>query len=500
MGVLLSWELNLSRRYLSLRPLAELTVFERQRILAEAWLEQQASDWLQSWQGELGEQSRDLLALGQELKPEPMADLLEPALERVLRDPEDWPAQLVLLISRRVFQGLEGRLQTQPFAHAEALLAYAQQTLLRRVLPPVENTDLSILVPTYNRLGMLQRLIRSIQAQTDSRWQLWIADDASNDGTEAYLQALSRQDERIHYLRKEQNTGFYDTLSLLYERAETELVMNVSDDDLLMPNCVADTRRCFERFPWIALGGGGYYLLNQQGTKLQAKQYGPYYVDTTPVNMQRELQRCGIINPVFGGGMLLRKSVLQAISADDPNTFGQRRYSCWDWWVVMRLLSRYEVAYAPSIVAVYTNRMDASQMTFNQDWGRPFAGLLQQLIQDYWAYFGAHTYPESILRYFQTTVLEPNLVQSFRACLNQHRQASELDDFVAKQRSGWEIYRWLMQEVLPQASQEASACQLNEITVAGLSGGEIEGLRENQGPPVLQALIRELLREAQTES
>ena len=43
-------------------------------------------------------------------------------------------------------------------------------------------TLVSVVVPTYNRLSLLQQTVASVQAQTHRHFELVIVDDGSNDG------------------------------------------------------------------------------------------------------------------------------------------------------------------------------------------------------------------------------------------------------------------------------------------------------------------------------
>lgn len=64
---------------------------------------------------------------------------------------------------------------------------------------------ISIVVPTYNRLGLLQDAVASVAAQTFSDWELIIVDDGSDDGTEAWGRTMT--DPRISVLHLEHRGG-----------------------------------------------------------------------------------------------------------------------------------------------------------------------------------------------------------------------------------------------------------------------------------------------------
>ncbi len=70
----------------------------------------------------------------------------------------------------------------------------------------LQNAELvSVILPTYNRLGTLERSVNSVLNQTYTNLELLIIDDGSDDGTEAYIRGIG--DERIRYYRNEHNMG-----------------------------------------------------------------------------------------------------------------------------------------------------------------------------------------------------------------------------------------------------------------------------------------------------
>jgi len=62
-------------------------------------------------------------------------------------------------------------------------------------------SKISVLIPTYNRQGMIREAIRSIQEQTHQDFEIIIVDDGSTDGTEKSIRGLS--DSRIIYSKVE---------------------------------------------------------------------------------------------------------------------------------------------------------------------------------------------------------------------------------------------------------------------------------------------------------
>ena len=63
----------------------------------------------------------------------------------------------------------------------------------------------SVVLPTYNRAGLLTRAIESVLQQTYSNFELIVVDDCSTDCTEYVVKEF--QDSRIRYIRHEKNRG-----------------------------------------------------------------------------------------------------------------------------------------------------------------------------------------------------------------------------------------------------------------------------------------------------
>ena len=68
---------------------------------------------------------------------------------------------------------------------------------------------ISVFIPTHARYrnGFLEKAIDSILAQTYTRFELFVVDDGSVDGTQKYLQKLSQRDNRVKHIRFDRNIG-----------------------------------------------------------------------------------------------------------------------------------------------------------------------------------------------------------------------------------------------------------------------------------------------------
>lgn len=93
--------------------------------------------------------------------------------------------------------------------------------------------EISVLLPTFNRSGMLVVALDSVLAQRDVDFEIIVSDNCSTDGTESVVEKYLC-DSRVRYFRNESNIGMVPNWRrALYEHASSELFIIVSDDDCL---------------------------------------------------------------------------------------------------------------------------------------------------------------------------------------------------------------------------------------------------------------------------
>ena len=101
----------------------------------------------------------------------------------------------------------------------------------------------SVIVPTYNRVGYLEEAISSILSQDYRDLELVVADNASTDGTEDICRKYAAQDSRIRYIRLLRNVGATPNHNYVFTQCRGELFKWASHDDLYARDLL---RRCIE--------------------------------------------------------------------------------------------------------------------------------------------------------------------------------------------------------------------------------------------------------------
>ena len=97
----------------------------------------------------------------------------------------------------------------------------------------------TVVVPTYNRVNLLKRLIPSLFAQTYSEIEIIVVNNGCTDDTANYLSELQKTDARVRVYEFEINTG---SPMACYNKgidvALGDFVCFIYDDDTLLPDAI----------------------------------------------------------------------------------------------------------------------------------------------------------------------------------------------------------------------------------------------------------------------
>ena len=99
----------------------------------------------------------------------------------------------------------------------------------------------TVLIPTYNRAGLLRRALDSVLAQTFRDYEIVVVDDGSTDETAAVLAGFEN-DGRVRSIRQE-NQGQSIARNLGIRHASGEYVAFLDSDDIWFPWALATMER-----------------------------------------------------------------------------------------------------------------------------------------------------------------------------------------------------------------------------------------------------------------
>ena len=105
---------------------------------------------------------------------------------------------------------------------------------------------IDILMCTYNGMPYIEEQMQSILLQTYTKWQLYVSDDGSNDGTWELLQNYEKQYPGKIYIEKNQSAhgakeNFWGLIHRAFQVSKADYVMFCDQDDVWMPDKVERT-------------------------------------------------------------------------------------------------------------------------------------------------------------------------------------------------------------------------------------------------------------------
>jgi glycosyltransferase involved in cell wall biosynthesis len=228
----------------------------------------------------------------------------------------------------------------------------------------------SVVVPNYNYCRYLAARLESIERQTVSPYEIIVLDDASTDGSSAWLSDhLDLICPTAELVKNERNSGstFAQWLAGV-QRARGDYVWIAEADDLAEPEFLAETLRGFDK-PGVVLS---YCQSKQMGPdgEILCDDYLEYVRDISPTKWRQEYTNEGLDEivtalsvkntiPNVSGVVFKRDILLDALERLLPNLKTFRVAG--DWIVYIEMLRRGRIAFSPK--ALNLHRRHASSVT-----------------------------------------------------------------------------------------------------------------------------------------
>jgi glycosyltransferase involved in cell wall biosynthesis len=136
----------------------------------------------------------------------------------------------------------------------------------------------SIIIPTYNRVGLLQAALDSVAAQTFGDYEIVVVDDGSSDNTRQYV---SSRPEPIQY-HWQPNQGVAEARNHGLRVVHSEFVAFLDSDDLWKPRFLETAVGLLRRDPSLALVYSRFVSMDERGRVLPSHNKQPFSGDVTP--------------------------------------------------------------------------------------------------------------------------------------------------------------------------------------------------------------------------
>lgn len=127
----------------------------------------------------------------------------------------------------------------------------------------------SIGMPVYNGEEYLEEALDSLLAQTYEDFELVISDNASTDRTEEICRAYAERDNRIRYIRNEENLGGAPNFNRVVHLARGEYFHWAAHDDVVEPEFLEACLKVLEREPNVVLAYARTVAIDEEGRPLK---------------------------------------------------------------------------------------------------------------------------------------------------------------------------------------------------------------------------------------
>jgi glycosyltransferase involved in cell wall biosynthesis len=180
----------------------------------------------------------------------------------------------------------------------------------------------SIIVPTYNRAGLLEQAIESALQQTRIPDEVIVVDDGSTDNTQEVLRRFGSPVVAIY----QSNARLSAARNHGMRVARGDVFLYLDSDGLLLPNCVERTLQFLEEHPDVDVVYSDCYFVDKDGNRLGLfSQIEPG--DRPEGMVLGEIgYRWFVINP---SSTAVRRSALRDIEFDDDLSCTAEDFEFW---------------------------------------------------------------------------------------------------------------------------------------------------------------------------
>ncbi|HED39319.1 MAG TPA: glycosyltransferase [Chromatiales bacterium] len=127
-----------------------------------------------------------------------------------------------------------------------------------------------VIIPTFNRLGMLKEAIASVLNQSFLEYRVIVVDAASTDGTIDYLNSL--RDEKLQIIQCEDNRGMAGNWNRAIALSRAQYVMLFHDDDIMHKDFLSQQYRMFQKYRDMVFCHSSARLINDRGDRVGSKE------------------------------------------------------------------------------------------------------------------------------------------------------------------------------------------------------------------------------------
>lgn len=132
-----------------------------------------------------------------------------------------------------------------------------------------EREGFSVIMPTYNQAAFIRRAILSLEKQSFKKWELIIINDGSTDNTEECIHDIILNNEKIKYIKNEDNKGIGYAINQGLEIAKHRIISYLPSDDFYYKNHLATIKSLYDQSDEVTLVFSGMNYANKDSLNTQ---------------------------------------------------------------------------------------------------------------------------------------------------------------------------------------------------------------------------------------
>ncbi|MGH2942943.1 MAG: glycosyltransferase family 2 protein [Solirubrobacteraceae bacterium] len=201
----------------------------------------------------------------------------------------------------------------------------------------------SVIVPSYNYGSVLEGCVDSVLSQEGADVRVLVIDDCSPDDTHVVGAMLAERDERVQFVRNEQNLGLIGTANRGLQWADGEFVVLLSADDVLAPGALRRAVAVMDEHPGVGMVYGPAPYWHAGGEPPATK--GRWRRTDVWSGRDWMALRCRTgHNCISSPEVVVRASVQRAVGAYDPRCLHGSDLNMW-----LRIAAVADIAYIRGI-------------------------------------------------------------------------------------------------------------------------------------------------------
>lgn len=205
-----------------------------------------------------------------------------------------------------------------------------------------ETCDVTVVIPTHNRVRLLEDALRSALSQVDVSFEVRVVDDASTDGTSELLSGCL--DMRVQHVRHESARGVAAARNRAVSEAKGEWLAFLDDDDLWAPTWLRTALEIGRTCQAGAVYGSRWVIDGRRRV-----------IDAWPAAHASRVHETLAAANALGGpsGVMVRADVMATAGG-----FDERLSALADWEAWLRVLDICHAAPVPDFLVAYTSYSD----------------------------------------------------------------------------------------------------------------------------------------------